>query len=60
MIVLRHKKMEELDFTIETLGDRKVASPVPLSKLKDDKQADFVSDDQFILYNIEGGGVLPR
>ena len=51
--------MERLDFTIETLGDRKVASPVPLSKLKDDKEADFVSDDQYILYNIEGG-VLPN
>jgi 6-phosphofructokinase 1 len=50
--------MEGLDFTIEKLGDRKVASPVPLSKLKEDKQADFVSDDQFVLYDIEGGGVL--
>ena len=51
--------MEKLDFTIETLGQCKIASPVPLSKLKDDKQADFVSDDQYVLYNIGGGGVLP-
>lgn len=51
--------MEKLDFTVETLGQRKIASPVPLSKLKDDREAEFVSDDRYILYNIEGGGVLP-
>lgn len=50
--------MEGLNFTIEKLGDRKIASPVPLSNLKNDNQADFVSDDQFVLYHIEGGGVL--
>ena len=50
--------MEGLNFTIESLGQCKVASPVPLSKLKEDGQADYVSDEQFILYNIEGSGVL--
>jgi len=51
--------MEKLDFTVETLGQCKIASPVPLSKLKDDREAEFVSDGQYILYNIEGSGVLP-
>ncbi len=50
--------MEKLDFTIETLGEATVDSPVPLSKLKEDRQADFVSDDQYVLYNIERGGLL--
>jgi 6-phosphofructokinase 1 len=50
--------MEKLDFTIETLGQCKITSPVPLSQLKQDNQADFVSDDWYVLYNIEGGGVL--
>jgi 6-phosphofructokinase 1 len=47
--------MEKLDFTVETLGRCKVASPVPLSNLKTDREAEFVCDDQYILYNIEGG-----
>jgi 6-phosphofructokinase 1 len=46
--------MEKLDFTIETLGRCKVASPEPLSSLKEGAQTEFVTDDRYILYNIEG------
>ncbi len=46
--------MEELDFTIETLGKPKIPSPVPLSIDKGDYKANFVCDDQYIIYDIEG------
>lgn len=32
---------------------------MPLSKTKEGKQSDFVSDEEYILFDIEGGGVLP-
>ena len=52
--------MGNLNFTIETLGPCNVASPVPLSNLKDDGKADFVSEEQHILYNIVGSSNLPE
>lgn len=47
--------MEEakLDFTIDTLGRPTVSSPVSLSKATDDYMANYVDDDQRILYDIE-------
>lgn len=52
--------MESFDFTIETLGAAKIKSPLPLSTLTKDGQADFVDDESFILYSIEGKDVLPE
>jgi len=49
--------MEKLNFTIDTLGRCKVASPVPVSNTKEDRQTEFVSDDQYVLYDIEGGAL---
>ena len=45
--------MEKLDFTIDNIGQRKVKSPVALSKLKGDYQANYVDDNARILYEIE-------
>jgi 6-phosphofructokinase 1 len=51
--------MEKLDFTIPVLGKRTVQSPISLSKRKDDFVADYVDDDQCIVYNIETGRGAP-
>lgn len=45
--------MEKLDFTIENLGERKIQSPVQLSKKIGDYVANYVDDGQRILYDIE-------
>ncbi len=49
--------MEELDFTIETLGESTVDSPVSLSKTVGDYVADYVDDSQYVLYDIESDGL---
>ena len=45
--------MSKLDFTIDTLGDCKVDSPLKLSKVKGDFIADFVDDNARLLYQNE-------
>ena len=45
-------EIEKVDFTIPTLGEPKVPSPVSLSTQKDDYVANYVSDDQHIIYDI--------
>ncbi len=45
--------MEKLDFTIQTLGESKIQSPVLLSKIMGDYVANYVKDSQRILYDIE-------
>ncbi|TFG50695.1 MAG: ATP-dependent 6-phosphofructokinase [Candidatus Brocadiia bacterium] len=45
--------MVQTDFTIETLGKAKARSPMDLSLQPGDFMADFVRDDQFIIYDIE-------
>jgi len=45
--------MEELDFTIETLGELKTPSPIKLSKVDGDYIANYVEDRQYITYDID-------
>ena len=40
-----------MDFTIETLGPRKIPSPIKLSKEKGDFVADYVDDDKRVLFD---------
>ena len=40
------------DFTVETLGPCKIPSPIQLSKNRGDRMANFVTDNEFIYYNI--------
>jgi len=40
--------MDNLDFTIEKLGNASVQSPIIMSKTHGDKAANYVTDDQFI------------
>ena len=39
---------DNLDFTIEELGQRNVKSPIEMSKIAGDKIANYVTDEQFI------------
>jgi len=45
--------MEHLDFTIDSLGQRAIKSPVELSKETGDYVANYVDDRQRIIYDIE-------
>ncbi len=45
--------MEELDFTIGVLGEAAVKSPISLSTKSDDYIANYVSNEEYILYDIE-------
>lgn len=44
--------MENLDFTVETLGACKVASPIELSTKRGDFRANFVKDDTYVRYKV--------
>jgi len=44
--------MEELDFTVETLGECKIESPIPLKNNMDEAHASFVNDNERVLYDI--------
>ena len=46
-------QMEEKDFTIRNLGKRSVDSPILLSTVYGDSLANYVTDDELILYDIE-------
>ena len=41
------------DFTVDELGPCKVLSPIHLSKEKEDFRANYVSDTEFVRYNID-------
>ena len=45
--------MEVHDFTIDTLGEAKIPTPVKMSELNGDGLADYVSDNDRILYSID-------
>lgn len=51
--------MEELDFTIQTLGELNVDSPISLSKNIGDYVANYVEDDHCILSDITSRGQKP-
>ena len=44
--------MEKLDFSIETLGDCKIESPIPLKSNMDEAHASFVDEKEKVLYDI--------
>lgn len=51
----------ELDFTISTLGKTTVKSPVVLSNVSGDSRANYVNEDEYLIYDIEAsGGTLTR
>ncbi len=52
--------MKEQDFTIRDLGKRNVDSPITLSTVYGDSLANYVSDDEFILYDINARENDPR
>ncbi len=43
------------DFSIKTLGQGKIPSPMPFSNIKGDSIANFVRDDQYILHSVIKG-----
>jgi 6-phosphofructokinase 1 len=45
--------MAEYDFTIPTLGPAKIPSPLPLSRVLGDNIANYVGDDERIVYNLD-------
>ena len=49
-----------LDFSIPRLGVARVPSPLHLSKVIDDYIANYVTDDEFILYDISASGPTDR
>jgi 6-phosphofructokinase 1 len=53
--------METYDFDIPSLGPAKISSPLSLSRKEGDFMADYVKDDDFILYDInaKGGKFIP-
>ena len=46
-------KCENLNFTVSTLGKASLDSPIALSNVDDDFIANYVTDDECILYDIE-------
>ena len=56
---------KKIDFTIPNLGETKIFSPIMMSSSQNDGQADYVSDEDHILYSIdtdndENGRPIPR
>jgi 6-phosphofructokinase 1 len=45
--------MASHDFTVTALGNPSVASPITLSKRNDDLIANYVSDDELIIYDVQ-------
>ncbi len=45
--------LTKIDFSIPNLGEAKISSPIMMSTTHDDGQADYVTDDDHILYSID-------
>jgi 6-phosphofructokinase 1 len=45
--------MEEFDFTVNNLGERKMPSPIALSRISGDFLANYVSDQDFVRYSVD-------
>ncbi|MBP5161728.1 MAG: ATP-dependent 6-phosphofructokinase, partial [Spirochaetales bacterium] len=45
--------MTKHDFTVDSLGEAKIPSPIKMSDIDGDGLADYVSDDDRILYSID-------
>jgi 6-phosphofructokinase 1 len=52
--------MKKRDFAIRNLGTRSVKSPIALSTIMGDSLANYVTDEEFILYDIETQPDEPR
>ncbi len=48
-----NKTKNRYDFTISTLGEAKILSPIEMSRENNDGLADYVSEDKRVLYSIE-------
>ena len=46
------------DFTVETLGEAKIPSPITYSTVRGDAIANYVRDDERILYDIEAEALV--
>ncbi len=44
----------ELDFTVPNLGEPKIPSPIRMSKVEGDSIANYVDDDERIIFELEG------
>ena len=44
---------EVFDFTIDELGKRSVKSPIAMSTVKGEKLVNYVTDDQFVRFNVD-------
>lgn len=53
-------KKEETDFTISSLGQCKIASPIGLSTTYGDRLANYVKDDEYVLFDIDAKPDDPR
>ncbi|MGX8681889.1 MAG: ATP-dependent 6-phosphofructokinase, partial [Spirochaetales bacterium] len=45
--------MDKYDFSVDSLGEAKIPSPIQMSDINGDGFADYVSDDDRILYCID-------
>jgi 6-phosphofructokinase 1 len=45
--------MEDFDFSVYSLGERKIPSPIALSRVSGDFLANYVSDDEFVRYGVD-------
>jgi len=50
--------MADLDFRVASLGEAKIPSPITYSTVEGDALANYVRDDEFILYDIEADAGL--
>jgi 6-phosphofructokinase 1 len=46
-------KGESVDFSIDELGKRSIKSPIAMSTVQGDKIANYVTDDQFLRFNMQ-------
>ncbi len=52
--------MEEKNFKIKSLGERKIRSPIALSTELGDRIANYVKDDEYVIYDVEARPGDPR
>jgi 6-phosphofructokinase 1 len=44
--------MDDFDFTIQKLGETRFASPIQLSRIQGDNIANYVRDDEYVIYDL--------
>jgi 6-phosphofructokinase 1 len=48
-----NNRMQDFDFSVRCLGERKIPSPIALSRVSGDFLANYVSDEELIRYSVE-------